>query len=523
MKRAILFPFLFALYAVVNAVYANIGQLDPLQAARPLLALVAFAGGGMFLLSRLYKNWHYAGYLVFLCLAYFILFAHLNNLLHGWQVLKEGSQRLWLLAGWTVVFVLLGLRWVWRKLGGRKRVTPALNLVLTLALIIQLTFTLFQQVLNPPLYSVQADHDIDVAVDAELDLDCSNTPDIYYIILDGYGREEVLLQQYGVDTSPFIDELRARGFFVAAQSHTNYIQTIYSLSSSLNFEFIAPEPKGKSGFNYFSDLIAENRITAALEQCQYETIAFESGFFFTERPKVDSYFSDDDYSLNELENLLLAGSPVEVLADALEATPPEFSYEAHRNRVLFTLDELGRLPRKSYPTFVFAHIISPHPPFVFDELGNPVQPNWGYSLNDGDDFPGSWKDYQQGYAAQVQYLNQMLLEMVDNILKRSQTPPIIILQGDHGPGGSLNWHSPAQSCLWERTGILNAYYLPGETPVYVPHDISPVNTFRLVLNRYFGADLDFLPDKTYFTSHRLERQVIEITAQRDSKRNCALP
>jgi hypothetical protein len=169
---------------------------------------------------------------------------------------------------------------------------------------------------------------------------------------------------------------------------------------------------------------------------------------------------------------------------------------------------------------VFAHIISPHPPFVFDAQGNAVQPPRSYSIGDGDDYRGDWEEYRQGYAGQVQFVNRMLEKTVDAILSKSSTPPVILIQGDHGPGGFLDWDSPEQTCLWERAAIFNAYYLPGAEANVLSADISPVNSFRIVLKIYFDANLELLPDRTYFTSHRLTRQIIDITGQRDSTLNC---
>jgi hypothetical protein len=169
---------------------------------------------------------------------------------------------------------------------------------------------------------------------------------------------------------------------------------------------------------------------------------------------------------------------------------------------------------------VFAHIVSPHPPFVFDAQENPIQPSRSYSMNDGDDYAGTWEEYQQGYAGQVQFVNRMLEKTIDAILAKSSRSPVIIVQGDHGPGGFLNWSSPEKTCLWERTSIFNAYYLPGVDTNVLTLNISPVNSFRVVLNAYFKANLELLPDYSYFTSHRLTRQIIDITDQSASIRNC---
>lgn len=45
--------------------------------------------------------------------------------------------------------------------------------------------------------------------------------------------------------------------------------------------------------------------------------------------------------------------------------------------------------------------------------------------------------------------------------------------------------------------ILNALYLPGVERPQIPADMTPVNSFRLVLRVYFGIDLPALPDRSY--------------------------
>ncbi|MBW1933532.1 MAG: hypothetical protein JRI56_11115, partial [Deltaproteobacteria bacterium] len=65
------------------------------------------------------------------------------------------------------------------------------------------------------------------------------------------------------------------------------------------------------------------------------------------------------------------------------------------------------------------------------------------------------------------------------------------LQSDHGirphhhniEVGVNEWHK-----------ILNAMYLPGMDYSEISPAISPVNTFRLIFNHYFGADYPLLED-----------------------------
>ena len=70
---------------------------------------------------------------------------------------------------------------------------------------------------------------------------------------------------------------------------------------------------------------------------------------------------------------------------------------------------------------------------------------------------------------------------------------MIIIQGDHGPLPDLTEEAS------QRLPILNAYYLPGIQMDNVLYpSISPVNSFRVVLNSYFGQTLPLLEDRSYF-------------------------
>jgi hypothetical protein len=63
-------------------------------------------------------------------------------------------------------------------------------------------------------------------------------PDIYYIILDGMGREDVLITYYQLDLTDFLSNLEQHGFYIADKSFSNYAWTELSLPSSLNFIYL---------------------------------------------------------------------------------------------------------------------------------------------------------------------------------------------------------------------------------------------------------------------------------------------
>ena len=65
--------------------------------------------------------------------------------------------------------------------------------------------------------------------------------------------------------------------------------------------------------------------------------------------------------------------------------------------------------------------------------------------------------------------------------------------------------------LHERMSILNAYYFPGGRYEKLYEGISPVNSFRVVLNTFFGARLELLPDKSFFSTWSDPYKFIDVT------------
>ena len=95
-------------------------------------------------------------------------------------------------------------------------------------------------------------------------------PHIFYIILDAYGREDVLRDLYQFDNRDFLDHLKSKGFFIAPQSRSNYCQTYLSLASSLNFDYlddVAREvgPEGDSQM-VLGNLIRNSRIASFIRE-----------------------------------------------------------------------------------------------------------------------------------------------------------------------------------------------------------------------------------------------------------------
>jgi hypothetical protein len=152
---------------------------------------------------------------------------------------------------------------------------------------------------------------------------------------------------------------------------------------------------------------------------------------------------------------------------------------------------------------VFAHLPTPHPPFLFGSHGEEINPEGFFDLSDGNAFYSRYgknrQDYLTGYRNQLQYIETLVSTMVDAILDNSSRPPVIVIQADHGPGAYLDWNDSKRTNMRERLGILNAYYLPGGGDTLLSDSITPVNTFRVIFNHYFGEHLELLPDESHFS------------------------
>jgi hypothetical protein len=217
--------------------------------------------------------------------------------------------------------------------------------------------------------------------------------------------------------------------------------------------------------------------------------------------------------LSDFQNVLISATPLPFLLDLL---PNRSQYDLRRRELHYIFDKVPEMAEISSPTFVFAHLIAPHPPFVFGAYGEPVQPNRQFSGAEGSDFlslGGTTGEYIRDYKRQLIYTNEKTKEMIDRIISNSPEPPVIILQSDHGPASALDWENISNTdlSLKERMCILNAYYLPDCDHAQLYDEITPVNTFRVVFNQYFGTEYGLLRDQSYFSTMRRPYKFINIT------------
>jgi len=478
-------PFLFAIYPILALLAFNISEVDYSSGFRPLVLSILVAGLLVLIFYLFYRDWRRTALFSTILLILFFSYGHIYILLKGVEVGGFYLFRHRTLVPVWIVLSVLTIWWASRRSLNVTSATHTLNIVglfLLILPIIQLVSFFVQSKAS------QASEEKNTSA---LSLKVSSQPpDIYYIILDGYGRADILKNEYKYDNSDFLNGLRDQGFFIADCAQSNYAQTQLSLASSLNFNYIdalsnrfVPGSDDRTGLDAF---IHHGLVRQSLEKAGYTTVAFATGFLATELSDADYFLSPQRSigELNEFESLLMETTFARLLQDGNRFGMQNSGSELYRERTLFTLDKLDKLSYIKGPKFVFVHLVIPHPPYVFGPAGGPVEPA----------DVGTTKT-QQGashYRDQAIYISSRMREIVPRIIANSTTPPIIVIQGDHGPTVASSPRS--------RMSNLNVYFLPGaDKSLY--STITPVNTFRVIFNQYFGQNLQLLDDVSLYSDY----------------------
>jgi len=323
----------------------------------------------------------------------------------------------------------------------------------------------------------------------------ASDPDVYFIVLDGYARQDVLARYYGFDNSPFLNALRDKGFRIADQSSTNYNWTFLSLSSTLNLGYLQelfPQELDAGGADrsVLYESIRNSLTARFLRDRGYRIVHFQSTWGATAvNPSADRQV--------RCEFSMYANEFVRTLVEAtwLGAFHSKASADLAKCH-LASFSALSKIGADPGPKFVFAHYILPHHPYLFDRDGNVLR---NAVISNQFEFQKRlWED-RDSYLSQLEFTNRKVLEAVEGVLASSRTPPIIVIESDHGPGLASGLSQTDHLAL--RFANLGAYHLPGAPADLMPVDGSAVNQFRRILSHYFGAALPALPDRHFVSSY----------------------
>jgi hypothetical protein len=533
-REVVLHPILLGLYTIIFAS----AHMDVAPPGGAILLWLALCAGGAALLSGLLAlvsgDTRKSAIAVSVLIVMVFSYGHLKNMMTGPFFDALASVRIGplkiLACTWAAVWVSLA---IWLNRASRHAAaiaTVALNragLALAIAGALNLAADAYASGHQAGVRRPDVAAGTNAAPD-QADARNQHLPDIYYIVLDDYGRSDILKDLYHYDNGALLEWLRAKGFYVADESHSNYSQTMLSVASSLNSAYLDPiqltsAASAGSGARWralnwalkylptssvhtrrpLADMIQQSSVALTLRQHGYSSVALTSASAIG-IPVPDSDVVLQARVLDQLGESLIATTPV---PDVLERVFDQL--EPYRRRVRYVLDHLADRSGSDQPLFVFAHILCPHPPFAFQPDGTAVPP--GRALLSGNATNAANREaIAHAYSGQVQFVNGRIESVIDTILAHARRQTIIVLQGDHGPDMTLDQSNPSAAGIRERMSILNAYYVPHDVRARLYPSITPVNTFRVILGRYFPGAYGLLPDESYYSSYDSPYELVPV-------------
>ncbi len=499
--------FFFASYSSLHLLSSNLTEVSIQSVFRPLILTLLFAGALYFLLNLILNQRAeiFASFLILLFFSYGFMYdvLKLDTVFSG----KLGHHKI--LAPIYLAIFFMGMIYLFQKLKKEKLddLRSLLNYTSIFLLLFPSAGIIRYQIENSQPQTVNSNQvakyssewqeilDSNIQLGEELPIDL---PDIYYIIPDMYARQDAILADVGFDNSEFIDSLRELGFYVADCSRSNYAITLLSLPSSFNINYLS-DLGDRNDEQSLSGTVENSVVRMYLKELGYKSVSFENSFGKSKASDFDYVLGPDQPAvllrqIQAFELMLLKSTivriPLDVRLGAMSSLLDQITFPFHDHAIAqeFIIETLSDFPTEiEGPKFVFAHIMVPHPPYIFNPDGSLVSDVKYYKESWG--LPSDEEHNRQGYTNQIEFIGEQLLILIENILDQSETPPIILLQGDHGSRGDF------------RLQILNAYYLPEAAKDSLYPTISPVNSFRLIFNEIFNSNYEFLEDTSFYSEN----------------------
>ncbi|HET6824190.1 MAG TPA: hypothetical protein VFH34_16175, partial [Anaerolineales bacterium] len=207
-ERGLFAPLLLSIQPVLHLFSINVAELSFSEILRPLLLSLLFGLMVLGVAFLFFRDWRRASLVASLFLVLFFLFGDAADWISESFVLGPARSNLLTLTLVTVVMMI----WTWI-------VQKQIRDVASVNLYFNLLAILFFLNTGVRMGSYLLENGLSFAskqpAQAAVAEPTESRPDVYYIVLDGYGRQDILQTLYEFDNSSFLNDLSARGFYVA--------------------------------------------------------------------------------------------------------------------------------------------------------------------------------------------------------------------------------------------------------------------------------------------------------------------
>jgi hypothetical protein len=253
-------------------------------------------------------------------------------------------------------------------------------------------------------------------------LPVADLPNVIVLALDGYPRADALMETLAHDNSAFENALTARGFHVARGIESREAEPVQALAACLNLTPIdAIAPDGTDDVlraQIIQQLLRDNRLFPRLVEMGYDVVTVDPGIEALRLSSPPITTLRPTGVLGEFERILCEGT---ILARVQQLyyflryrNPAYWRFEPTRSHVEFAFDVLPEAASDEGPTFAFAYVPVPEPPFLFRADGSRAYPFAIGPLDTARLFfdPAV---HRAAFLAQLAYVNERVLETVDRI------------------------------------------------------------------------------------------------------------
>lgn len=330
--------------------------------------------------------------------------------------------------------------------------------------------------------------------------DTCQKPDIFFIVFDEYASSRSLQQYFGFDNRQMDSSFQRNNYYIAKNAKSNYNSTPLSIGSTLNLQYfnVPLENTATHAINMLQGWysLKKSWLPNMLGQsgyaiqnfglCDLSKYPVHTSRYFTDYERNSLYYEtlwgrvyrDILWNLGKL-NLSFLSKMQQQQSEHRQIT----FIERNKQNWQSILHELKT--QNDQPKFVFGHIMMPHPPFYFNRNGNKTNISSHIYDNRNNEGP---------YLEQLIYTNTWIDSIVNATNCNFSRPRVVIVEGDHGYR-----ELPYKPELREKQFMnLNTYYFSDKDYSMLYDSISPVNTFRVVLNKYFNTKLPLLKDSTIY-------------------------
>lgn len=485
---------LFAIFPIVYLFSINTIETSFNDIIFPILISISVTVILLMISRLILKDWVRSGLIVSLLLVISFYYGHIYSLLDSSIIGELGIGRhRYLLPIFSLVFIV-GTIFIVRTQIDLDKLKKIINVIaITLIVITIPNFVSTDGSVVKSINEIQFQNQ-EMSYDLK-NLSILNTQekvDVYYIILDGYASSERMKQDLLFDNYGFLSELESRGFFAPDISSSNYPSTGWSLTSSLNMNYLPVRNEIQTDAEYaflIEEMNQKNEVMRNFDYLDYEIFYYRTYRVFAENPMfIDQIICQNDNPINsKFNNILLRTTILGFLSNQIKL-------ESDRQTILCAFTEIPNLVDKTdKPIFAFMHMLIPHPPYLFGPNGENVIGDKTQTVE------GSYVDKEK-YIDSIKFTNKKILQVIDKIQHNNKNS-IIIVQSDHGYDFEIDYENPSDLSLKQRLSNINAIYMPNNEKNILYQGITPVNVFRVIFNNYFDTSYEILPDKVYYSPY----------------------